>query len=139
MSYTQHAATATCQITNVIDTSDLISQVYYYLTNHESEAPTDLLNCDSFDEFSDILEAYVSVVDNTLTINMDTEESNSDGEVFDFLTDHYAHLMSSDFMKVVWVSYDSRSGLSADCTYYDKQGEMIDVEKLLKSQPKSTI
>ena len=139
MSYTQHAATATCQITNVIDTSDLISQVYDYLTNHESEAPTDLLNCDSFDEFSDILEAYVSVADNTLTINMDTEESNSDGEVFDFLTDHYAHLMSSDFMKVVWVSYGSRSGLSADCTYYDKQGEMIDVEKLLKSQPKSTI
>ena len=139
MSYTQHAATATCEITNVIDTSDLISQVYDYLTNHESEAPTDLLNCDSFDEFSDILEAYVNVTDNTLTINMDTEESNSDGEVFDFLTDHYAHLMSSDFMKVVWVSYDSRSGLSADCTYYDKQGEMIDVEKLLKSQPKSTI
>lgn len=139
MSYTQHAATATCQITNVIDTSDLISQVYDYLTNHENEAPIDLLNCDSFDEFSDILEAYVSVVDNTLTINMDTEESNSDGEVFDFLMDHYAHLMSSDFMKVVWVSYDSRSGLSADCTYYDKQGEMIDVEKLLKSQPKSTI
>ena len=137
MSYTQHAATATCQITNVIDTSDLISQVYDYLTNHEGEAPTDLLNCDSFDEFSDILEAYVSVADNTLTINMDTEESNSDGEVFDFLTDHYAHLMSSDFMKVVWVSYDSRSGLSADCTYYDKQGEMIDVEKLLKSQSKS--
>lgn len=133
MSYTQHAATATCQITNVIDTSDLISQVYDYLINHEDEAPTELLNCDSFDEFSDILEAYVSVVDNTLTINMDTEESNSDGEVFDFLTDHYAHLMSSDFMKVVWVSYDSRSGLSADCTYYNKQGEMIDVEKLLKS------
>ena len=139
MSYTQHAATATCQITNVIDTSDLISQVYDYLTNHEDEAPTELLNCSSFDEFSDILEAYVSVADNTLTINMDTEESNSDGEVFDFLTDHYAHLMSSDFMKVVWVSYDIRSGLSADCTYYDKQGEMIDVEKLLKSQPKSTI
>jgi len=139
MSYTQHAAQATCQITSVLDTSDLISQVYDYLTNHGDEAPTELLNCDSFDEFSDILEAYVSVVDNTLTINMDTEESNSDGEVFDFLTDHYAHLMSSDFMKVVWVSYDSRSGLSADCTYYDKQGEMIDVEKLLKSQPKSTI
>jgi hypothetical protein len=136
MSYTQHAATATCQITNVLDTNDLISQVHDYLTNHEDEAPTELLNCDNFDEFADILDAYVSLVDGTLTVNMDTEETNSDGEVFDFLTDHYAHLMSSEFMKVVWVSYDSRSGLSADCTYYDNQGNMIDVEKLLKSQLK---
>jgi len=139
MSYTQHAATATCQITSVLDTSDLISQVYDYLTNHGDEAPTELFNCSSSDEFFDILETYVSVSDNMLTINMDTEKVNSDGEVFDFLTDHYAHLMSSEFMKVVWVSYDSRSGLSADCTYYDNQGNVIDIEKLLKTQPKSAI
>lgn len=134
MSYTQHSATATCTITNVLDTADLISQVYDYLTNHEDEAPTELLNCESFQEFADCLESYVQVdLESNLTITMDTEESNNDCEIFDFLVDHYTHLMSNKFMKVVWVSYDSRQGLSGDVHYYDKQGE-IDIEKILSTR-----
>lgn len=133
MSYTQHTATATCEITSVLDTNDLISQTYDYLTNHEDEAPTELLNCDCFDRFADVLELYVTLEGNNLTISADTEENNSDVEIFDFLIDHYACLMSSKFMKVVWISYDSRGGLSADCTYYDNQGNLIDIERMLSA------
>ena len=133
MSYTQHSATATCTITNVLDTADLISQVYDYLTNHEDKAPTELLNCESFQEFADCLEPYVQLSDNILTLSIDTDDSNNDCEVFDFLVDHYTHLMSNKFMKVVWVTYDSREGLSGDVGYYDKQGE-IDIEKILNTR-----
>lgn len=133
MSYTQHTATATCEVTGVLDTNDLISQVYDYLTSHEDEAPTELLNCDCFDQFADTLEAYVSLENHTLTISADTEETNSDMEIFDFLVDRYAQLMTTKFMKVTWISYDSRGGLSADCTYYDTQGNLIDIERMLSA------
>jgi ATP adenylyltransferase/5',5'''-P-1,P-4-tetraphosphate phosphorylase II len=133
MSYTQHTATAVCEITNVLDTADLISRIHDYLTNHEDEAPTELLNCECYEHFADILEMFVVVENNVLTISADTEENNSDIEVFDFLLDHCCHLMSSKFMKVTWISYDSRGGLSADCTYYDNQGNLINIERMLSA------
>lgn len=101
MSYTQHTAIATCTIANVLDTNDLISNVYDYLTNHEDEGPTSLLDCETFEEFADQLEPYVQLEDNTLTITLDTDESNNDSEVFDFMVEHYTHLMTSKFIKVV--------------------------------------
>lgn len=133
MSYTQHTATATCEITGVLDTRDLISQVYDYLTNHKDKAPTELLNSKCFDHFADILELYVVVDDGTLTISVDTEENNYDNEIFDFLVDHYVHLMVSKFMKIVGICHDSRDGLSADCIYYDNQGNLIDIERMLNA------
>jgi len=132
MSYTQHTAVATCTIANVLDTNDLISNVYDYLTNHEDEAPTSLLNCETFEEFADQLEPYVQLEDNTLTITLDTDESNNDSEVFDFMVEHYTHLMTSKFIKVVWVTYDSRAGLSGDAYYYNTEGE-IDIANILNA------
>lgn len=133
MSYTQHTVSAVCEVTNVLDTADLISQVYDYLTNHEKETPTELLNCESYEQFADILETYVTVENNRLVISIDTEENNYDMEIFDFLLDHYCHLMTSKFMKVTWICYDSRAGLSADCTYYDNKGNILDIERILNA------
>ena len=133
MSYAQHTASAICEVTNVLDTADLISQIYDYLTNHEDETPTELLNCECYEHFADILETYVEVENNTLVISADTEENNSDMEIFDFLLNHYCLLMTSKFMKATWISYDSRGGLSADCTYYDNKGDLINIERMLSA------
>jgi predicted CopG family antitoxin len=134
MSYTQHTATATCTIANVLDVNDLCSQLYDYLTNHEDEALEELADCDSFESFADVVERYVDLSNEKLTISMDTEEINSDNEIFDFLSSHYAYLMTSKFMKITWVSYDSREGLSADVMYYDNTNSSIDVEALILSR-----
>ena len=134
MSYTQNTATATCTITNVLDTNDLISNVYDYLTNHEDECPTELLNCESFQEFADCLEPYVELDNNILTIQLDTEESNNDLEIFDFLVDHYNKLMVDKFLKTTWVTYDSRAGLSAEVNYLDKEGNFINIEEILNAR-----
>jgi hypothetical protein len=134
MSYTHHAATATCTIKCVLDVNDLCHQLYDYLTNHEDEIPEGLADCKSVEEFADILESYVELSNDNLTISMDTEEINSDSEIFDFLTTHYAYLMTSKFMKVTYANYDSRQGLSADVTYYDNTNSFIDVEALILSR-----
>ena len=134
MSYTQHTATATCTIKCVLDVSDLCHQLYDYLTNHEDEIPEGLADCKSVEEFADIVESYVELSNDNLTISIDTEEINSDSEIFDFLTTHYAHLMTSKFMKVTYAMYDSRQGLSADVTYYDNTNSFIDVEALILSR-----
>ncbi len=134
MSYTHHCAVATCAINHVLDTNDLCSHLYDYLTNHEGEIPEGLRDCDSFEEFADVVSNYVEVNDGELTVTLDTEESNCDSEIFDFITAHYACLMSSKFMKIVWASYDSRAGVSADCSYYDNDNELIDIETILNSR-----
>ena len=134
MSYTQHTATATCTIKCVLDVNDLCHQLYDYLTNHEDEIPEGLADCKSVEEFADILESYVELSNDNLTISMDTEEINSDGEIFDFLATHYAYLMTSKFMKVTYAMYDSRQGLSGDVTYYDNTNSFIDVEALILSR-----
>jgi hypothetical protein len=134
MSYTQHCAIATCSIKNVLDVNDLCSHLYDYLTNHEDEIPEGLQDCSTFEEFADQVSNYVELTEDKLTMTMDTEEINSDNEIFDFITDHYAHLMTSKFMKIVWMSYDSRAGISADCTYYDNNNELINVEAILNAR-----
>ena len=134
MSYTQHCAIATCSISNVLDVNDLCSHLYDYLTNHEDEIPEALQDCSSFEEFADQVSNYVELAEDKLTVTFDTEEINSDNEVFDFITDHYAHLMTSKFMKIVWTSYDSRAGISGDCTYYDNDNKLIDIEAILNAR-----
>ena len=69
-----------------------------------------------------------------VVVGLDTEEINSDNEIFDFITDHYTRLMTSKFMKIMWVSYDSRLGMSADCAYYNNDGELIDIEAILNAR-----
>jgi hypothetical protein len=135
MSYTQHTTTATCTIKNVLDVSDLCHQLYDYLINHEEEElPEELVGCMSVEEFADIVESYVELSDDKLTISMDTEEINCNGEIFDFISTHYAYIMTSKFMKVTYAMYDSRQGLSADVTYYDNTNSFIDVEALILSR-----
>jgi len=137
MSYTHHVAFATCTIKNVLDINDLCSQLYDYLTNHKDEAPEALQDCESFEEFADTIENYVNLKEDLLTLTMDTEESNSDCEIFDFITSHYMTLMSNSFMPITWITDDTREGLSTSTIYYDKNCEIIDVEAMLNARTES--
>lgn len=139
MSYTHHVAFATCTIKNVLvlDINDLCSQLYDYLTNHKDETPEALQDCESFEEFADTIENYVDLKEDLLTLTLDTEESNSDCEIFDFITSHYMTLMSSSFMPITWITDDTREGLSTSTIYYDKNCEIIDVEAMLNARIES--
>lgn len=132
MSYSHTQAVATCTIKHAIDTADIVSYLHFYLSTHEDELPSDL-DLENFEEFSDILESYIRLSNNVLTISLDTEEVNQDCEIFDFIQSHYAHIMVSKFMRVIWMTYDSKSGMEANCFYYDTKDDLIDVESILNN------
>jgi hypothetical protein len=133
MSYTQVGYTVTCTI-DAPSLEQLVTELFDYCTNHEGEVPEALQDCEDFDDFASVAGGYIELHGSTLTITLDTEgDHNYNNEVFDFLTTHYAHIMTSNFMKVTWSSYDSRCGLSGDTTYYDRESNAIDIESLLNN------
>lgn len=132
MSYSHNQAVATCTVKHLTHTVDIANNVYDYLSNHEDELPSNL-DPENFVEFVEIIQSYVELSGNTLTIKLDTEEVNQDCEIFDFLQSHYAHNMTSKFMRVVWMTYDSKAGMEANCFYYNNNDDLIDVESILNA------
>lgn len=132
MSYTQSAATATCKF-NAPSLKDLITDLFDYCTNHEDELPDTLADYDE-DDFTAEVSYYLDLIGDDLTIHYDGEDDHAySAEVFDFLSAHYARLMTSKFMKVTWMVYDSRDGLSAGTDYYDKNNNLIDIDSILNN------
>lgn len=132
MSYTHIQAIATCTVKCLTDTSDIAHDLYDYFTDNENEIPM-CFYYESFEEFADIIESYVSLQDDKLTIQLDTENTNQDQEIFDFIIGYYAKRMTNKFMQVMWMSYDTRDGMNAFCNYYDNNDNLINVEKLLNT------
>lgn len=132
MSYSHNQAVATCKVKHFTNTTDIAENVYDYLTDHGDELPTNL-DPENFEEFADIIESYVELSNDVLTIKLDTEEFNQDCEIFDFLQSYFARKMTSKFMRVVWMTYDSKAGMEANCYYYDNNDDLIDVESILNA------
>jgi hypothetical protein len=83
---------------------------------------------------------YVSQDGTEITVHLDTEEPGfGDSEVFDWLTDRFVPVMTSDFMRIESVTMDSRDGNSCHIDFQNKNGDLIDVDVLLqhylKTQP----
>lgn len=132
MSYSHNQAVATCKVKHFTSTTDIAENVYDYLTDHEDELPYNL-DLENFVDFVETIQSYVEISGNELTIKLDTEEYNQDCEIFDLLQSYYARAMTSKFMRVVRMSYDSRAGMEADCVYYDNYDNLIDVESILNA------
>jgi hypothetical protein len=134
MSYTHSVAYATCTVNNFLDVSDLCHALYAYLSDNSGEVPQNLFDCAGVEEFADAVEGYIELNGEHLTISLDTEEANNDNEIFDCIASYCALRMSSKFMKITYISDDSREGLSADTTYYDNTDSFIDIESLILSR-----
>lgn len=106
---------------------------YDYLVNHPDEITDDLNDLGDSDEFVENISSYLSLDRGVLQISYSTDEvSNNSSAVFDFLSSHFSCLQTSLFMKVVWIVVDTRS-FSAGVDYYDKSGQIIDVDFVLNS------
>lgn len=132
MSYAQYSSTATCKI-KPQSLKDLITDLWDYCTNHEDEVPEDLLSyCE--DEFTAEISYYFYLLGEDLTIQYDSEDDHAySSDVFEFLSAHYAHFMTSKFMKVTWSIYNSRGGISSGTDYYDTNNNLIDIESILNN------
>jgi hypothetical protein len=130
MSYTSCSAVATCTVAGLDNTRTAALAVYDYLVNHPDEIPDSI----SHDEDAiDEIESYLYLDGENLTISYDSESdsTNHNSEVFDFLSNHFACLQTSPYMEVHWSSIDSRTGTDGGTSYYDRQGQQIDVHALL--------
>ena len=133
MSYTQHTAIATLTLNSSTTIDEIVKDLYDTLMQeNDNEIPYPFPI--AYDEFCEDLPNYFEFNGEELQIKLDTEEINCNSEVFDYITDYLAKRMTSKFMRVIYITYDSREGLSGDCTYYDSQGNFIDVEAMLTSR-----
>lgn len=131
MSYTQFVATATltvCEGFNVQSYLDAISErcvkednfiVEYY---GEVDGKVDI-------DFGD----YVRESGGEILIEMDTEESNGDSDVWDWLIDQFIPIMESDYVQVKSATIDSRSGVDIDFSLYSKTGKVVDLDEIMKT------
>lgn len=131
MSYTQFVATATltvCEGFNVQSYLDAISERCVkednFIVEHygEVDGKVDI-------DFND----YVRESGGQILIEMDSEESNGNSEVWDWLIDQFLPIMKSDYVQIKSASIDSRSGVDIGFSLYSKTGKVVDLDEIMKT------
>ena len=77
--------------------------------------------------------AYVRKLDDVIFIECDTEEYNSNSEVWDWLVDQFVPVMTSRFVEIKSASIDSRDGVEVDVAYLGKDGKYITTTDLIQN------
>jgi hypothetical protein len=131
MSYTQFVSTATltvCEGFNVQSYLDAISERCVKEENFifEEYGETDEGKLDL--DFTD----YVRQNGDEVLIECDTEESNGNSEVWDWLIDQFIPVMKSEFVQIKSASIDSRSGVDIGFSLYSKIGKVVDLDEIMK-------
>ena len=131
MSYTQFVATASltvCEGFNVQSYLDAISERCVkednFMVEHygEVDGKVDI-------DFND----YVRESGGQILIEMDSEESNGNSEVWDWLIDQFLPIMKSDYVQIKSASIDSRSGVDIGFSLYSKTGKVVDLDEIMKT------
>jgi hypothetical protein len=131
MSYTHFFATASltvCEGFNVQSYLDSISERCVkednFIVEHygEVDGKVDI-------DFSD----YVRESGGQILIEMDSEESNGNSEVWDWLIDQFLPIMKSDYVQIKSASIDSRSGVDIGFSLYSKTGKVVDLDEIMEN------
>jgi len=78
---------------------------------------------------------YVRQVGSNILIECDTEESNGNSEVYDWLIEQFLPVMTSEFVQIKSTTIDSRSGVDVNVEFYTKDRKCIstdDIRNILK-------
>ena len=131
MSYTQFVATATC---TVVDGFNL--QSYLDAISERSVKEQNFLFEEYGEENGKIdldFDAYVRQVGDNILIECDTEEYNSNSEVWDWLIDQFVPIMTSRFVEIKSATIDSREGVDVHVAYLGKDNNYISTDDLIKN------
>ncbi len=145
MSYTQFVATAKCSVAEDFNLNDYLTSLSDFIANHIDD---DSL-CDSIewvfadvtqDESISILEGYVRELGGQVYIECDTEESNGNSDVWDWLCDQVREdVMTSKLMEINSATIDSRSGVETSNGFYTKSGKWIGPDDIMQLVEQSGI
>ena len=131
MSYTQFVSTATLTVVDGFNLQSYLDGIsvrcveeenFIYEENGEVDGNVDV-------DFS----AYVRKLDDVIFIECDTEEYNSNSEVWDWLVDQFVPVMTSRFVEIKSASIDSRDGVEVDVAYLGNDGKYITTTDLIQN------
>ena len=135
MSHTQFVATATltvCEGFNVQSYLDAISERCVKEDNFIAQEYGEIDGKVDID-FSD----YVRESDGKILIETDSEESNGNSEVWDWLIDQFLPIMNSEYVQIKSASIDSRSGVDIGFSLYSKTGKIVNLDELMETYQQS--
>jgi len=131
MSYTHFISTATCDVVENFNLESFLDGLAKYCLSEENFI---------FDEFGEVdgkldldFNAYVRQVADKIIVEVDTEECNNNHEVWDWLLERFLPIMTSKVMRIDSASYNSRTGMESDVTFYSKDGTILSVENLIEA------
>jgi hypothetical protein len=131
MSSTQFVATATCTVVEGFNLQSYLDAISERCVKEENFIFAEYgEECGKVDvDFS----AYVQPDGNMIRIECDTEEYNSNSEVWDWLVDQFIPIMTSRFMEIKSATIDSYSGADIHVAYLDKNSQYISTDDLIKN------
>ena len=132
MSYTQFVATATCTVVDGFNLQSYLDAISQRCVKEENFI-FEFYNLDSNDELDVDFGDYVRQLDDKVFIECDSEEINSNSEVWDWLVDQFVPIMTSSFVEIKSATVDSRDGVDVDVSYLGKDGKYITTTDLIQN------
>jgi hypothetical protein len=129
MSHTQFVATATCTVVDGFDLQSYLDAISERCVKEENFI-FEFYGLDSNDELDVDFGDYVRQLDDKVLIECDSEEINSNSEVWDWLVDQFVPIMNSRLMEIKSASIDSRSGVDCHQSYALKDGRFIGSDEI---------
>lgn len=134
MSYTHSTYCASCSVADNFNLDEYVKNLSEFVVNNYNTLSNDLQ--DYFfemeaDEVIVYLNNYVRISGGKLLIEFDSEESNGDVTVWDWLCDNIREdVMTSSIMLFNYATNDSRSGMECGNSYLKKDGTFIDSDEI---------
>jgi hypothetical protein len=138
MSYTQFIATASCSVVDDFNLQSYLDGLSVRCVEEENFI-FEFYGLDSNDDLDVDFADYVRISGGKLLIECDSEEINSNSEVWDWLIDQFLPVMTGKMMEIHTASIDSRSGLDSSNGFYTKSGRWIGSDDILRIAEESGI
>jgi len=132
MSYTQFFSTATCTVVDEFNLQSYLDAISERCVKEENSI-FEFYGLDSNNLLDVDFADYVRQLGDTILIECDTEEINSNSEVWDWLIDQFVPIMTSRFVTIKSATVDSRNGVNVDVSYLDKNKQYISTDDLIEN------
>lgn len=143
MSYTQFVSTAKCVVADDFDLEEYIVTLSDFISNHIEDLDDGIkwaFEEYTQDDVAEILGSYIHYDGSNVFVECDTEESNSNSEVWDWLIDQVREdVMASKLMEINSATIDSRSGVECGTSFLTKSGKFIGSEDIMELVERSGI
>lgn len=138
MSYTQFVATASCLVVDDFNLQSYLDGLSVRCVEEENSI-FEFYGVDSNDDLDVDFADYVRISGGKLLIECDSEELNSNSEVWDWLIDQFIPVMTGKMMEINTATINSRDGVETSNGFYTKSGRWIGSDDILRIAEESGI